>query len=425
MTRARRRRKPTPSAAADGTGAAGRGIDAFSGKPEPTGGTMQNEVQGKIEVLLAEKKDFRHQIRELKFQRDLQETLLNCVPDGMVVLDSKDRPVFINQSAVNLLSLADADPREREDFSRGVLAEIIQNTKSRDFLSYHRELEILDPCLKYLSVSCIPYARNEREAYRIYYLKDITREKMAGEQAGLSPDFMDNLTFGAGIAHELGNPIAGLSVHAQILKRLLSKPSSNDADERQIRSSVEVLNKELGRLDDTIHRFLDAVRPTNPRFSLHGIGELIAQVADVVREKALEKGVSLEVEPPSSGDEPFLIDGFRIRQAVSNVLHNAVDATPPGKKVTIRIRFRKNGCEIRIQDEGRGIPPADVQRIFDPYYTTKESGNGLGLLVTYRVVKDHGGTISVKSNPGRGTEFVLTIPVRRKAVKMLPRVQGE
>ena len=84
------------------------------------------------------------------------------------------------------------------------------------------------------------------------------------------------------------------------------------------------------------------------------------------------------------------------------------------------LQFMKDNCEIKVVDHGEGIAPDEIVKIFDPFYTTKELGNGLGLLITYRILKDHGGSISVKSKPGEGTTFILSIPVRRKAVQELP-----
>ena len=114
------------------------------------------------------------------------------------------------------------------------------------------------------------------------------------------------------------------------------------------------------------------------------------------------------------------MDAGRIKQALTNVLLNAVEISGENSFVDISLREKKDSMEIQVTDYGTGIPASEITRIFDPFYTTKETGNGLGLLVTYRVIKDHGGNISVKSKPGEGTTFFISIPLRRKAVQKLP-----
>jgi len=373
----------------------------------------------KIEVLPAEQRDFKQKMRELNAHRELLDRLLNLVPEGVLVLDDTDRIVYLNQNARILLRYDDWKGDGSPDLSRCFLYEVFESTKSLDFLTYHREIELLDPNLQYLSVSCVPFQRHEQSACRIYFIKDVTREKLSGKQDGISPNFTDNLTFGAGIAHELGNPIAGLSLHAQLLDRLLKKHAPSESDRNQIRNSVNILNNELSRLDETLHQFLDAVRPTNPQFSLTRISEILTSVIETLSEKARKSGISLVIHPVEA-DEPFLVDGTRIKQALTNVILNAIEVSGENQSVEITLLQKNDWCEIRITDFGKGIPASEIGKIFDPYYSTKESGNGLGLLITYRIIKDHNGMISVKSRPGKGTTFTIAIPLRHKAVQMLP-----
>jgi signal transduction histidine kinase len=299
---------------------------------------------------------------------------------------------------------------------------MIQATQNPDFLSYHREIEILEPVLQYWSVVCIPLHGNligENSIFRLYWIKDITREKIAFGETEPRPTFTDNLTFSAGLAHELGNPIASLSLHAQLLKRLIqSKNKKTVADKKQMESSIDVLNIELTRLDNTIHQFLDAVRPALPQMTLRDIESLVKEVMETLNTVAKEKHVALTLESHWEEDL-FLMDALRIKQALTNVILNAIEFSNPESSVEILIQNKKGACEVSVKDHGKGIPSAEMIKIFDPYYTTKEGGNGLGLLITYRILKDHGGSISFKSKLGQGSTFSLSIPIRRKAVQML------
>ncbi|MBN2143530.1 MAG: PAS domain-containing sensor histidine kinase [Candidatus Aureabacteria bacterium] len=371
-------------------------------------------IEGEIEVSLAEK-DFKLKIKDLKTQRELFERIFHYIPDGLLVVDQKNAPVFINQSAKNLFNLMGWMTDEKNPLSGSPIFELLENTKNLDFISYQREVEILEPVVKNLNVFCVPLLLPNQPSYRLFLIKDITREKL--EQ--LNPRFNDSITFSAGFAHELGNPIASLSLHAQLLKRLLVNiPARKKQNKKQINASVEILNKELARLDDIIHRFLDAVRPTNPQFAFHSIDDLIMQVVAMLHAMAKEKNVTLRFS--SGKHESFLLDEARMKQALTNVIMNAIEASPAGSIIDIQVQDKNDSCEIEIKDQGKGISSSEMTKIFDPFYTTKETGNGLGLVITYRIIKDHGGSISVKSKPGQGTTFLISIPIRRRAVKQLP-----
>lgn len=378
---------------------------------------MKN-LQGEIELNLVEKKDLKQQLKDIKSEKDLYERLLHWVPEGILVADEKDQILFSNKQIQNFFSPDNWEGLIGDKNFPPFFQEILDSTRSLDFLSFHREIELLTPELQYLSITCIPFERREASSLRIFFIKDVTRQ-IQSDSKEISPDFVDNLTFSAGIAHELGNPIAALSLHAQLLNRLLSKARPGKEDRLQIRNSVDTLNRELSRLDSTLHEFLDAVRPTNPRFTLESLQSVIEDVLLTLDARAKAGHVQFRFKKIED-DEPLFMDAGRIKQALTNVLLNAVEISRENSFVDISLREKKDFCEIQITDYGKGIPASEITRIFDPFYTTKETGNGLGLLVTYRVIKDHGGNISVKSKPGEGTTFFISIPLRRKAIQKLP-----
>jgi signal transduction histidine kinase len=368
----------------------------------------------------SEKNDFKEKIKDLKIQKEFFELLLNFIPDGLLVLNERGEMFFANHGAKTLLRFKEWGTQDPPDWSRCPIQEMIHATQNLDFLSYHREIEILEPVLQYLNVVCVPLHGSligENAIFRVYWIKDITREKMASGEAEPRPAFTDNITFSAGLAHELGNPIASLSLHAQLLKRLISSKNTKTA-KKQMESSIDVLNIELTRLDNTIHQFLDAVRPTLPQMTLQDVENLVKEVMKTLEPVAKEKWVTLALQSHWEEDL-FLMDALRIKQALTNVILNAIEFSNPESFVEVLIQNKKGVCEVSVKDTGKGISSTEMMRIFDPYYTTKENGNGLGLLITYRILKDHGGGISFKSKLGQGSTFFLSIPIRRKAVQML------
>lgn len=382
---------------------------------------MSDSLKGKVEIAFSDDYAALQHLKDLRFQKDLLERLLSLIPDAVVVIDDNYSILFHNRSAHALLSgvegFTDSDNPELEiDSPAGT---IFSYSGKKDFLSFHREVELTEPALINLSVTCFPFERGDKYC-RIYIIRDVTALKNSHVLDQVNPDFIDNLTFGAGIAHELGNPIASLSLHAQLLKRYLKVPYSglNEENQNNAISSIDTIISELGRLDETIHQFLDAVRPTNPQFTLTDIKDVISSVTHLYSHLAEKKGVLFNIH--SADDIPdFLIDANRIKQAVSNVLLNAIQASFEGNAIEIQISRKDQLCEIKITDFGEGIPPEKIGNIFDPYFSTKSDGNGLGLLITYRIIRDHGGTISVKSEPGKGTDFTINLPFREKAAKLL------
>jgi signal transduction histidine kinase len=209
-------------------------------------------------------------------------------------------------------------------------------------------------------------------------------------------------TLVAGLAHEIGTPMGVIQGHANLLE---SEVQSDDAKWR-----LRTIQEQVGRISKIIQTLLNMARPGKTRHLSVPLEPLIASTLGFLREKLASRGI----EPESSGTQvpDVLGDPERLQQLFLNLFLNAVDAMPKGGKLRITLGAPDGQIEVRVADEGAGIAPRDLARIFDPFFTSKEAGtgNGLGLMVAKGIVTDHGGDIEVTSTEGHGTEFIIRFP---------------
>jgi signal transduction histidine kinase len=210
----------------------------------------------------------------------------------------------------------------------------------------------------------------------------------------------------SGVAHEVKNPINSIVVHLEILRNKLKQP---DADTQR---HMDVIGSEIQRLDRVVQTLVDFTRPVELKLAEIDLRTLVQQVTFVARPDSERHGVHVVTE---IGDEALVTkaDSDLPKQAPLNIVINGAQAMENGG--TLTLRTRRNGAEaqIEIQDTGEGIPPAIRDKIFNLYFTTKKSGSGIGLAMTYRIMQLHNGSIHFDTRSGEGTTFYLTLPLVR------------
>ena len=259
---------------------------------------------------------------------------------------------------------------------------------------------------KELLVSAFFVADVERDLGAMVLLRDLeslkTLQSLISHSAKLAA--LGRLT--SGVAHEVKNPLNAMMIHLELVKESLDEPPA------QVSQSLQVIGSEIRRLDRVVQGFLKFVRPQELHPKPVDLGALAQAVAALVEAEAQQAGVRFAFRlepglPVVSADEELL------RQAFLNILQNAYQAMPTGGTVEIRTEWRRpDWVAISFVDAGVGIAPADLDRIFSLYYTTKPDGNGIGLSVVYRIVHMHDGQIDVVSEPGHGTTVTVRLPLR-------------
>jgi PAS domain S-box-containing protein len=217
----------------------------------------------------------------------------------------------------------------------------------------------------------------------------------------------------AGVAHEVKNPLNSMRLWLENLKESLP---DRDALPRQ---AVAVLDGEIDRLDSVVKRFLDFMRPQELHFEEARLADVLHEVADIARPQMLRSDVQLIKQLADL--PPVLVDRQLLKQALLNLIYNAIDAMPKGGTLTMSLDRRGEMAEIRIADTGRGIPPEQRSRIFQLFFTTRPGGSGIGLASAYKTIQLHDGAIDFESEEGRGTTFRIELPLTRVLEPALTR----
>lgn len=213
----------------------------------------------------------------------------------------------------------------------------------------------------------------------------------------------------AGISHEIGNPLASISSLVQELRVL--KPESND-DTEFTENSLNTINSHIERIARIVRSLGDFARISSVEKTVSGIPEILDRTINLVKYDKRFKDIHLNTE---TGDMPkLLVNPDQIQQVFLNLMLNALDAMPEGGRLDIKMKMVGNSIEIIFRDTGAGIEESVMDKIFDPFFTTKPfgKGTGLGLSICYGIIREHNGTITVKSKKGEGTTFVIRLPVQ-------------
>lgn len=206
----------------------------------------------------------------------------------------------------------------------------------------------------------------------------------------------------ASLAHEIRNPLGSIEGAADILGKPQTSPEL-------CKEFLGIIRKESRRLNRLLTNLLDFARPRRPEFQLVGLEALIDSVITLLSHTAEQSGITLRKQMPAA--VPALqSDPEQIRQVILNLTMNAIQAMPDGGEIELAVSPNDTGVVIAVKDQGSGVADEDMDKIFDPFYTTKENGTGLGLSVAHQIISQHGGVLSAKKNRDRGMTFSIVLP---------------
>jgi signal transduction histidine kinase len=231
------------------------------------------------------------------------------------------------------------------------------------------------------------------------------------------------------LAHELKNPLFPLQLTVENLLR--AREQGQQQFDETFRESATTLLSEISHLRSIIGRFSEFSKMPQPHFQPVNLDGVVQEVVKVHKAQCGEANIEAHVETamwrqaPSAAQKngalPFAADPELLHRALSNLVLNAIDAMPAGGTLTLRVRQEQSSARIEVSDTGQGLAPEECARLFTPYYTSKQGGTGLGLAIVQSIVSDHGGRISVSSEPRCGTTFIIELPAN---LDKLPAAQG-
>jgi len=257
----------------------------------------------------------------------------------------------------------------------------------------------------YYSISTYPLMEDGEVLGAIEISRDITKDiKM--QKAMMQQEKLVSIgRLSAGVAHEINNPLTTILTTAMLIQEDLTPGDPNYGE-------LETVVKETLRCREIVTNLLEFARQTRPSKGRHDINEIVRDSMVLTQKQAKFKDLHLSRRLDRSLP-PVNVDKGQIQQAIINLILNAIEATEAGGVITVETGLDKSSgvIELAVGDTGKGITDEDLARIFDPFFTTKETGTGLGLAITYGIIEQHGGTIEVKSKPGKGTTFTIKLPV--------------
>ncbi len=360
-------------------------------------------------------------VLKLSREKGFLETLFNTIQEGILVADPEGRISYLNAAASQLLGI----PAERgvgEPVSRYLRDLDWQKIVSADSDEWRKvithELEVSYPRQRILSFYIVPLMDEEhgRVSGLAVILRDVTEARQRAASVIESERLSALTLLAAGIAHEIGNPLNSLNIHLQLMERELKKlPAENAA---RLREDIRIARDEIARLDRIVNQFLRAVRPTTPDLRRASVNDIVRESLALMERELKDRDILVELE--LADDLPrCLVDRAQLKQAFYNLIKNALQAMRAGGILRVRTTADDEHATVEFIDTGHGIPAEQIGRIFEPYFTTKPDGSGLGLMIVQRIVREHGGTIDVESDPGRGTTVRLKLPIYEKRTRLL------
>lgn len=339
--------------------------------------TFFQSVLKHIDRLDADK--LREQYRLVTDEVSFFDTILSAMKEGVVVYDLAGEIVYRNPAADQLPDI-----------------EVALGTASRS------EVSLTYPDERTLEIQTIPFERGT-----LAMIRDVSaeRERTAEElERGATKSVCD---LAAGVAHEIGNPLNAISLNLQILER---DPTDKEA--------IDICKSQVKRLDGIIRGFLGALRPTKPNLAAGSLAEPLKNCLTALKGQFEERRIKVTLDVPAALPS-VAIDKDKMEQVFFNLLKNALEAMKDGGTIDIDLNSDDLDVTVSFSDSGYGMTTEQLSHLFEPYRTSKEHGTGLGLMISARIVRDHGGTIAAESKVGEGTVFTVKLPRIERRVRVL------
>ncbi|MFP4429674.1 MAG: two-component system sensor histidine kinase NtrB [Spirochaetota bacterium] len=359
-------------------------------------------------------------LSDLASENERMLVVLDSMSDAVVVADDANRITLANKAAERLLTVnGHHDPHERlvwEAIGDPDLSAFVQDALERQYAVADKEFVLGESgSMKILSVCIEPLVREGHIQGNIVHAVDITDKRSREARLRRAESLASLTTLAAGVAHEIKNPLGSIGIHIQLIQKALAE---EQMDRERVLGFVDVVNEEVDRLNRIVVDFLFAVRPVDVQPERSDINQIIRDLMEFLRYEVKEHGV--ETEAYLAEDLPDLdLDQKFVKQALMNLVKNSLAAMPDGGRLTFSTERRGDEVLLRISDTGEGIPEENLGKIFEPYFTTKDFGSGIGLTLVYKVVKEHKGEISVVSHPGEGTTVSILFPIPQREQHLL------
>ena len=370
--------------------------------------------------------EVQNYLLRLAQEKGFLETIFNSIQEGIIVTDSNGRITYVNEAACEIFGI-DAENSIGKRLDERVRG-LDWNSLSQSSGALSRDMEIFYPANRFINFYIVPLIIERRvkddeketgaaePVGHAMILRDITESRRSTQQTIESERFNALTLLAAGVAHEIGNPLNSLHIHLQLMERKIRELRGKEKIELQ--ESINVARSEISRLDSIVTQFLRAIRPSKPELRAENINTILEETLRFFAPEIKDRDIVVEEE--LRPDLPLIqLDRDQMKQAFYNVIKNSFEAMK--RRGILRIRTDMDATHVLVSftDTGGGISAENLSRIFEPYFTTKNSGSGLGLLIVRRILREHGGEMAIESSEGRGIILTLRLPYLDKRVRML------
>jgi signal transduction histidine kinase len=382
--------------------------------------------------------DVQNYLLQLAQEKGLIETVFNAIQEGIIVTDAKGRITYVNDAACELFGIEGKSSigKRLDERVRGLDWKSLSQSPG----AISRDMEIFYPANRFLNFYIVPLVIERRDGAagvadrgstrkaesddpgsnepvgHAIILRDITESRRSTEKTIESERFNALTLLAAGVAHEIGNPLNSLHIHLQLMERKVRKLDGKLKQELQ--EAIAISRAEITRLDSIVTQFLQAIRPSKPILHMENVNSIVEEALRFFAPEIADRDIV--VEPELRPDLQLIeVDRDQIKQAFYNVIKNSFEAMK--RRGILRIRTDMDGTHVSVSftDTGGGMSAESLSRVFEPYFTTKTSGSGLGLLIVRRIVREHGGEMAIESNEGKGLTLTIRLPYLDKRVRML------
>ena len=389
-------------------------------------------------------------VQRLARERNFLELLFNAIEDGILVLDEQGRVIYFNHAVTHLLGW------RTEEVEGRPIAQFLPELDWKSITApgtgneprvLRHEFEVAFPRPRFLCLYAAPLEGESRGSSGMaLILHDATEARQKTYEA-IESERVHSLTLLAGsVAHEIGNPLNALHIHLQLMSREVKRlrpparavhpgalsgtgraadPAGDAAQAAEkIEHYLDVSKGEIARLDYIVTQFLQAIRPSAPKFSDASLNDVVRETLDLLRPELENRRLNV-AEKPARRLPLAPLDAGQIKQALLNLIKNAMQAMTPGGALTVETGQNTEEVWVSVADTGGGIPPDQVNLIFEPFFTTKKKGTGLGLMIVQRIVRQHGGRIEMESRVGQGTTFRIRLPLQERRPRLLEATKNQ